>query len=99
MSGLPSGWIEKVSKSTGKTYYFNTETNESQWEMPDNEESNQVRASHLLVKHKGSRRPSSWKQNIITRSQEEALEIIKSEQQKFTIVVLFLKKTIVFFLN
>ncbi|TBU58118.1 rotamase-domain-containing protein [Dichomitus squalens] len=37
----------------------------------------QVRASHLLVKHRGSRRPSSWKEQNITRSKEEAIEILK----------------------
>lgn len=37
----------------------------------------QVQASHLLVKHTQSRRPSSWKQDKITRSKEEALEILK----------------------
>ncbi|KAI0706252.1 rotamase-domain-containing protein [Cerioporus squamosus] len=37
----------------------------------------QVRASHLLVKHRGSRRPSSWKEANITRSKEEAIEMLK----------------------
>ncbi|QRV80348.1 peptidyl-prolyl cis-trans isomerase NIMA-interacting 1 [Ceratobasidium sp. AG-Ba] len=37
----------------------------------------QMRASHLLVKHRGSRRPSSWKEANITRSKEEAIEILK----------------------
>ncbi|TBU58119.1 rotamase-domain-containing protein [Dichomitus squalens] len=37
----------------------------------------QVRASHLLVKHQGSRRPSSWKERNITRSKEEAIEMLK----------------------
>ncbi|EIW63725.1 rotamase-domain-containing protein [Trametes versicolor FP-101664 SS1] len=37
----------------------------------------QVRASHLLVKHNGSRRPSSWKEPNITRSKEEAIQILK----------------------
>ena len=77
MSGLPPGWEEKVSNSTGKTYYFNRQTNQSQWEKPTEGESDQVRASHLLVKHTESRRPSSWKQDKITRSKDEALEIIK----------------------
>jgi len=36
-----------------------------------------VRASHLLVKHSGSRRPSSWKESNITRSKEEAIEILR----------------------
>ncbi|CAD6892878.1 unnamed protein product [Tilletia controversa] len=39
--------------------------------------SDKVRASHLLVKHRGSRRPSSWKEQNITRSQEEAEQTIR----------------------
>ena len=31
-----------------------------------------VRASHLLIKHAQSRRPSSWKEEVVTRSPEEA---------------------------
>ncbi|KAG9127316.1 hypothetical protein FRC07_014849 [Ceratobasidium sp. 392] len=37
----------------------------------------QMRASHLLVKHSGSRRPSSWKEPNITRSKAEAIDILK----------------------
>ena len=37
-----------------------------------------MQASHLLVKHRESRRPASWKQDKITRSKEEALEILQS---------------------
>ncbi|KAF9566909.1 rotamase-domain-containing protein [Agrocybe pediades] len=37
----------------------------------------QVRASHLLVKHRDSRRPSSWKESNITRTKEEAIEILR----------------------
>mmetsp|Transcript_8147 Transcript_8147/g.15760 ORF Transcript_8147/g.15760 Transcript_8147/m.15760 type:complete len:114 (-) Transcript_8147:232-573(-) len=40
--------------------------------------SNKVRASHLLVKHQGSRRPSSWKEANITRSKEEAIAMLQS---------------------
>uniref|UniRef100_A0A8H8CPC2 Peptidyl-prolyl cis-trans isomerase n=1 Tax=Psilocybe cubensis TaxID=181762 RepID=A0A8H8CPC2_PSICU len=40
----------------------------------------QVRASHLLVKHRGSRRPSSWKESNITRTKEEAIEILRGYQ-------------------
>jgi len=43
---------------------------------------NKVRASHLLVKHSGSRRPSSWKEANITRSKEEAIEILKGHVDK-----------------
>ena len=35
-----------------------------------------VRASHLLVKHAGSRRPSSWKEPVVTRSLSEAREMV-----------------------
>lgn len=41
-----------------------------------------IRAAHLLVKHSGSRRPSSWRESNITRSKEEALEIIKGHQAR-----------------
>uniref|UniRef100_A0A914YR16 Peptidyl-prolyl cis-trans isomerase n=1 Tax=Panagrolaimus superbus TaxID=310955 RepID=A0A914YR16_9BILA len=36
-----------------------------------------IRALHLLVKHSGSRRPSSWREENITRSEAEAVEILK----------------------
>lgn len=74
---LPEGWEQRVSRSTGKTYYLNRTTGESQWEKPDPSEATsdpQVRASHILVKHKDSRRPSSWRQDQITRTKEEAIE-------------------------
>ena len=76
MSGLPPGWIEKVSNSTGKKYYYNTQTQQSQWEKPTDDDVKSVRASHLLVKHNQSRRPASWRQDKITRSKDEAYEII-----------------------
>ncbi|GBF97346.1 hypothetical protein Rsub_10993 [Raphidocelis subcapitata] len=38
----------------------------------------QVRASHLLVKHCGSRRPASWKEDPVTRSPGEALALIEA---------------------
>ncbi|EJC98823.1 rotamase-domain-containing protein [Fomitiporia mediterranea MF3/22] len=43
----------------------------------DGKKVEQVRASHLLVKHRGSRRPSSWKEETITRSKEEAIELLR----------------------
>ena len=36
-----------------------------------------VHCYHLLVKHRDVRRPSSWREDKITRSKEEALELIK----------------------
>lgn len=35
-----------------------------------------IRAAHLLVKHRDSRRPASWREAKITRSKEQAKEII-----------------------
>lgn len=41
-----------------------------------------IRAAHLLVKHKDSRRPSSWKEQDITRTKDEATEILKGHEQR-----------------
>ncbi|GME74535.1 unnamed protein product [Ambrosiozyma monospora] len=85
-----------MSKTHNQEYYYNKKTNESQWSPPDGTDSTKlqeylklnlhkptkVRASHLLVKHNGSRRPASWKEENITRSKEEAIEILKSYQAK-----------------
>lgn len=85
---LPSGWEKRMSRSSGRVYYFNHMTNASQWERPsgcgkmDQGEPTKVRCSHLLVKHNQSRRPSSWRQDKITRSKEEALELINGYIQK-----------------
>lgn len=42
----------------------------------------QVRCRHLLLKHKESRRPSSHRQQVITRTKEEALQIVKDLRQQ-----------------
>ena len=48
--------------------------------------SDQVRASHLLVKHKQSRRPASWRDEsgavISKRSVEEAVQTLKGYRQQ-----------------
>ena len=41
-----------------------------------------IRAAHLLVKHKDSRRPSSWKEPEIRRTKEEALEILRDYEKR-----------------
>ena len=43
-----------------------------------------IRAAHLLVKHRDSRRPSSWKEPNITRSKEEAMQLLKSYESEIT---------------
>lgn len=68
----------RMSTSRGVPYFFHTETQQSTWEPPAgltqeqlkslpgahylSGDNGKVRASHLLVKHKDSRRPSSWKE-------------------------------------
>ncbi|KAL2803007.1 hypothetical protein BJX63DRAFT_425617 [Aspergillus granulosus] len=41
-----------------------------------------IRCSHLLVKHRDSRRPSSWREANITRTKEEAREILRGHQER-----------------
>ena len=44
--------------------------------------SDSVRASHILAKHSGSRRPSSWRTPVITLSKADAVaEILAIEKQ------------------
>lgn len=55
-----------------RVYFYNERTRESVWEKPSAQPST-VRASHILCKHAGSRRPSSWRQANITMSKTEAI--------------------------
>jgi len=74
---LPDGWAARVSSSTGRTYYVCAATGATQWELPTAPAGplpSTVRASHLLCKHTGSRRPSSWREAVITRSKQEAID-------------------------
>jgi len=84
MADLPPdwGWEVKTSRSSGKTYYLNPYTKESQWEVPTGPVEKKVRASHLLVKHRKSRRPASWRCENITISEEEALQQLEGHIAK-----------------
>ncbi|KAE9367809.1 peptidyl-prolyl cis/trans isomerase [Stipitochalara longipes BDJ] len=44
--------------------------------------SGKIRASHLLVKHRDSRRPSSWREAEIKRTKEEAMSIILGHEAR-----------------
>lgn len=80
---LPDGWEMRTSRSTGMTYYLNTYTKKSQWERPEAPaDAGEVRCSHILVKHAESRRPTSWREEKITRTKEEALELIKGYRKQ-----------------
>ncbi|KAI1291540.1 hypothetical protein EDD11_008855 [Mortierella claussenii] len=41
-----------------------------------------VKVSHLLVKHEESRRPSSWREDPITRTKDEALQRLQGFQEQ-----------------
>jgi peptidyl-prolyl cis-trans isomerase NIMA-interacting 1 len=41
-----------------------------------------IHAAHLLVKHRESRRPSSWRESRITRSKEEAMEVLRGHEAR-----------------
>ena len=64
---------------------MNKHTKKTQWNHPNekvapnvsHENFGKVRCSHIIIKHKFSRRPSSWKEANIERTPEEALNIIK----------------------
>ncbi|KAI8915920.1 hypothetical protein EDD86DRAFT_197190 [Gorgonomyces haynaldii] len=86
-------WEERWSRSKNRVYYLNLDTKESQWEKPEgvdikpldqSDGPKQIRASHLLVKHKDSRRPSSWKEEKVTRTKEEAIEMVKAFRERIT---------------
>ncbi|XP_041982846.1 putative peptidyl-prolyl cis-trans isomerase dodo [Aricia agestis] len=80
---LPEGWEMRTSRSTGMTYYLNTYTKKSQWDRPEAPaDQGEVRCSHILVKHAESRRPSSWREENITRTKEEALDLLKSYRKQ-----------------
>lgn len=79
---LPEGWHKKVSRTNGQVYYHNPSTGESQWHHPSSVSGGQtkkekVRVRHLLVKHRDSRRPLNWRDEEITRTKEEAIELLK----------------------
>ena len=44
--------------------------------------SGQIRCAHLLVKHRDSRRPASWRQAQITRSKDDAYGIIQDYEAR-----------------
>lgn len=93
----PAGWTGPHSSRShpGRVYYVCTATGEAQWDAPGAAVASaagpaQVRASHILVKHAGSRNPSSWRCPHVTCTKEEAitkllglLELVTSGRETF----------------
>merc|ERR1711953_1072802 len=89
MDDLPEGWITKMSRSSDRPYYVNKWTNKSQWDRPTKPAQKpsaveEVQCSHLLVKHRDSRNPKSWRNPNITISKEEALDQLRKYNDMIT---------------
>jgi NIMA-interacting peptidyl-prolyl cis-trans isomerase 1 len=96
----PPPWVVQYSKSqAGAFYFYNSQTGVSQWERPDPRQqlstsssssvratasSGTVTASHILIKHRDSRNPYSWreKDRKITKTKEEATRQLQSIQSQ-----------------
>lgn len=52
-------------------------TNKTKHKKPKSDKPDKVRVLHILKKHKGARRPSSWRVPNITISKDEAVEELK----------------------
>ncbi|KDN36975.1 putative prolyl isomerase Ess1 [Tilletiaria anomala UBC 951] len=74
----PSGLSpEQISALPGAAQYLGRDGASSNSAAAGRDSATKVRASHLLIKHAKSRRPSSHRQANITRSPEEAEQIIR----------------------
>jgi NIMA-interacting peptidyl-prolyl cis-trans isomerase 1 len=83
-SSLPPGWTTHESTSRPGNFYYVHENGTKQWEYPNvvkqtttSAAPEQVRVLHILRKHSGSRRPSSWRVENITISKAEAIDQIQ----------------------
>lgn len=78
--------LEKDSKSSRGTKRKGDEDKSSEKRKKkrkkQSESGDSVGCRHLLVKHKESRRPSSWREKTITRTKEEAREAIMNYKKQ-----------------
>merc|ERR1712238_384978 len=61
INNLPNGWVELIDPTSGKTYYFNEEMNESSWDMPlvDQQDESLVISSDLQKEGGGNVVPTN----------------------------------------
>ncbi|KAF2434411.1 rotamase-domain-containing protein [Tothia fuscella] len=64
-----------------KMYMANHHTSGINRNIGANQE-DKIRCAHLLVKHRESRRPSSWRESKITRSKDEAMSILLAHEAR-----------------
>ncbi|OOF92410.1 hypothetical protein ASPCADRAFT_210271 [Aspergillus carbonarius ITEM 5010] len=79
-----SRWEPPAETDTEKLKHYMANYHSGPAGRPDGNGQNEgkIRCSHLLVKHRDSRRPSSWREAEITRSKEEAIEILRGHEER-----------------
>ncbi|KAI2623979.1 rotamase-domain-containing protein [Hypomontagnella submonticulosa] len=78
-----SRWEPPTGTDTEKLKQYMATHHSTSSQIPaTNHPEGKIRAAHLLVKHRDSRRPASWRESNITRTKEEAMAIIKSHEEK-----------------
>ncbi|KAH9258353.1 hypothetical protein BASA81_003402 [Batrachochytrium salamandrivorans] len=74
---LPPFWVPVPSEDGSRVYWYNTKSRASRWEKPRKQDTElkQIKASHILIKHRGVRNPVSKGANPgeISRDFDEAL--------------------------
>jgi len=81
-----SRWEPPQGTNTDKLKAYMAANHSAQEIKPEpsaiNGNEGKIRASHLLVKHQDSRRPSSWREAEITRTKNEAMSILLGHEQR-----------------
>ncbi|RAL02296.1 peptidylprolyl isomerase ESS1 [Aspergillus ibericus CBS 121593] len=82
-----SRWEPPADTDTEKLKYYMANYHSGPAGRPDGngQSEGKIRCSHLLVKHRDSRRPSSWREAEITRSKEEAIEILRAHEARINV--------------
>lgn len=94
-TGLPTPWEVRWSNSKNLPYFHDPAHTVSKWEPPAGTDAKKLRAyvtaefyagkisaAHLLVKHKNSRNPHSWREKDVTRTKEEARRILEGYEKR-----------------
>lgn len=85
---LPPNWIPLLTPD-GQVYYYNVKSRVSRWTVPAKvAEPQQIRASHILIKHKEVKNPFSKGQNKVGQPVElEFDEALKTAQELHAMVI------------
>jgi len=73
---------QKSSRGSKRPADSATESKRKKKKRKKENDGDSVGCSHLLIKHKDSRRPSSWREKTIERTQEEAKKLISEYKEQ-----------------